>query len=60
MIKLDPKLYKKGSYEFGVEGWRAWERVKQRDASISGWFPMWGLTLVGLVSLNDPPRIGVP
>ena len=21
-----------------------------------GWFPMWGLTLVGLVSLNDPPR----
>lgn len=24
-----------------------------------GWFPMWNLTLVGLVSLNDPPRVGV-
>ena len=23
---------------------------------MKGWFPMWGLTLVGLVSLNDPPR----
>jgi P-type E1-E2 ATPase len=21
-----------------------------------GWFPMFGLTLVGIVSLNDPPR----
>jgi sodium/potassium-transporting ATPase subunit alpha len=20
---------------------------------------MWGLTLIGLVSLNDPPRVGV-
>ena len=30
--------------------------VKERDESIPGWFPMHGLTLVGLVSLNDPPR----
>ena len=60
MIKLDPKQYKKGSYDFGVEGWRTWEKVKKHDPSIAGWFPMWDLTLVGLVSLNDPPRNGVP
>jgi sodium/potassium-transporting ATPase subunit alpha len=33
--------------------------VKELDPSIKGWFPMWNLTLVGLVSLNDPPRPGV-
>jgi sodium/potassium-transporting ATPase subunit alpha len=26
------------------------------DPNIKGWFPMHNLTLVGLVSLNDPPR----
>jgi magnesium-transporting ATPase (P-type) len=25
-----------------------------------GWFPMFNLTLVGLVALNDPPRPSVP
>ena len=27
-----------------------------QEKGIKGWFPMFGLTLVGLVSLNDPPR----
>jgi len=30
--------------------------VKERDPTIPGWFPMHNLCLVGLVSLNDPPR----
>ncbi len=30
--------------------------MKERDPSIKGWFPMFNLTLLGLVSLNDPPR----
>jgi sodium/potassium-transporting ATPase subunit alpha len=34
--------------------------VKERDTSIKGWFPMYNLTLVGLISLNDPPRVTVP
>jgi sodium/potassium-transporting ATPase subunit alpha len=33
--------------------------VKERDPLIQGWFPMFNLTLVGIVSLNDPPRPGV-
>jgi sodium/potassium-transporting ATPase subunit alpha len=31
-----------------------------RDESIRGWFPMYNLTLVGIISLNDPPRVTVP
>ena len=30
--------------------------VTKNEGSIPGWFPMHNLTLVGLVSLNDPPR----
>ena len=33
---------------------------KEKDDSIKGWFPMYHLTLVGIVSLNDPPRLTVP
>jgi len=56
-IHLNPEIYKKNpSYEFGTEFWKSWRNVKVRDPAIAGWFPMWGLTLVGLVSLNDPPR----
>jgi sodium/potassium-transporting ATPase subunit alpha len=50
---------KSPQYEFDVKGWKKWKDVKERDTSIKGWFPMWNLTLVGLVSLNDPPRPGV-
>lgn len=30
--------------------------MKAKDPQVPGWFPMNDLTLVGLVSLNDPPR----
>jgi|LauGreDrversion4_2_1035121.scaffolds.fasta_scaffold507617_2 magnesium-transporting ATPase (P-type) len=55
--KLDPKKYKKDpAYLFDVKNWKSWKEVREFDAGVKGWFPMWGLTLVGVVSLNDPPR----
>jgi sodium/potassium-transporting ATPase subunit alpha len=54
---LEPAIYtKEPTYPFDVKEWKKWMAVKERDPSIPGWFPMYGLTLVGLVSLNDPPR----
>ena len=54
---LEPSIYTKSlSYEFDVKTWKQWKDVKSRDSNIPGWFPMFGLTLVGLISLNDPPR----
>ncbi|CDW80621.1 k antiporter p-type alpha subunit family protein [Stylonychia lemnae] len=56
-LELDPKIYKKNpKYQFDVKNWKQWQHVKDRDSSIQGWFPMFNLTLVGIVSLNDPPR----
>lgn len=55
--KLEPNIYtKEPAYPFDVKGWKKWKDVMERDESIKGWFPMFNLTLVGLVSLNDPPR----
>jgi magnesium-transporting ATPase (P-type) len=56
--QLEPEIYSKTSppYPFDVKGWKKWKDVRERDPSIKGWFPMFGLTLIGLVSLNDPPR----
>jgi len=55
--KLDPKIFKKDpAYPFDVKNWKSWKEVREFDSGINGWFPMWNLTLVGLVSLNDPPR----
>jgi hypothetical protein len=54
-IDLDPEHFKR-DYEFCCDGWKAWENVKVRDPAIEGWFPMWNLTLVCILSLNDPPR----
>lgn len=57
---LETDIYTKSpGYEFDVKNWKNWSAVKERDESIKGWFPMYNLTLVGLVSLNDPPRPGV-
>jgi sodium/potassium-transporting ATPase subunit alpha len=57
---LESDIYTKTpGYEFDVKNWKSWSSVKERDSSIKGWFPMYNLTLVGLVSLNDPPRVGV-
>jgi len=54
--ELDPALFKKGQ-KFDTKTWADWEpNNKSYTADIPGWFPMHGLTLVGLVSLNDPPR----
>lgn len=58
--ELEPEYYQKDpAYEFDVKGWKKWKDVRERDPNIKGWFPMFNLTLVGLVSLNDPPRPGV-
>ena len=58
---LEPELYPidRNPYQFDVKGWKNWKEVKERDSSIEGWFPMFGLTLIGLISLNDPPRPNV-
>jgi len=59
-FRLDPKIFSKNpAYEFDVANWKKWMDVRERDPSIHGWFPMYNLTLVGVVSLNDPPRVGV-
>lgn len=49
--------YKK-DYQFDTKDWAKWDGVVTADSMSkpAGWFPMFGLTLVGLVSLNDPPR----
>lgn len=55
--QLEPEIYTKNPpYPFDVKGWKKWRDVQERDPKITGWFPMYNLTLVGLVSLNDPPR----
>ena len=54
---LDPNIFAKDSgYLFDVKKWKSWKEVREYDSAILGWFPMFNLTLVGLVSLNDPPR----
>lgn len=58
--KLEPEIYKKDpAYRFDVKGWKSWKDKSEYDPTIPGWFPMYNLTLVGLVSLNDPPRLKV-
>jgi len=55
--KLDPARFTKDpKYMFDVKRWKTWREVREFDSSIAGWFPMYDFTLVGLVSLNDPPR----
>lgn len=53
--KLDPKRFTKDPvYKFDVISWKRWP-----NESATGWFPMNDLTLIGIVSLNDPPRPSV-
>lgn len=60
---LDASRYPKDSYKFDVKTWKNWglDMKKQQSdyADVEGSFPMHGLTLVGVVSLNDPPRLKV-
>ena len=51
--KLHPNKYNK-NYQFDVINWKRWA-----NESAPGWFPMTDLTLIGVVSLNDPPRPAV-
>jgi len=56
---LDPAEYSKADF-FDTKGWSKWKDVKEKpQIALKGWFPMWNLEFVGLVSLNDPPRKGV-
>ena len=64
--KLDLPIAKFGAsknYNFDIKNWKSWGLDKNRVPSdydnVEGSFPMHNLTLVGLVSLNDPPRVGV-
>jgi len=51
-FKLDPSRFTKDpAYPYNIKDWKQPD-FKDRD----GYFPMTGLQLVALVSLNDPPR----
>ena len=47
-------------YKFDVKNWKQWGLDPNSSANnysnVQGSFPMHDLTLVGIVSLNDPPR----
>lgn len=60
--ELETDIYNKSDklgdsgYPFDVIGWKAWSDVKEHTYAVQGWFPMWDFSLIGLCSLNDPPR----
>jgi sodium/potassium-transporting ATPase subunit alpha len=59
-LSLDAEKYQKGGYNFDVKTWKSWgldpSLNSSQYANTPGSFPMHNLTLVGIVSLNDPPR----
>ena len=58
--RLPVEKYKKGKYEFDVKTWKKWglkvDQSQEDYERIEGSFPMHDLCLMGVVSLNDPPR----
>jgi len=58
--RLPNDKYKKGEYKFDVKNWKTWgadQKLKYEDyMNVEGSFPMHDLCLIGVVSLNDPPR----
>ena len=60
MCHLEPQRYN-DDYEFKMNYFKTYttEDLLNNNTSVPGYFPMHGLTFVGLVSLNDPPRFGV-
>lgn len=57
---LDERHFKKEPKPFfDVKGWSSWKEVRSYNPKILGWFPMWKLTFIGLVSLSDPPQPGI-
>jgi magnesium-transporting ATPase (P-type) len=60
-LRLDDPKYT-SDYQFDVKAWKAWglKAGGVADyADIEGSFPVHDLCLVGIVSLNDPPRTNV-
>lgn len=57
---LEPERYN-DQYEFKMSYFKTYtaEDVANNNTSVPGFFPMYGLTFIGLVSLNDPPRFRV-
>lgn len=62
-IDLDPRDFPKNNYPYATGTWASFGDDKPElldfrfdSQGKEGWFPMWNLTLVGVVSLNDPPR----
>jgi sodium/potassium-transporting ATPase subunit alpha len=53
---LDANLYPKDSHPFDVKTWKTWQEAEGVSDAYPGFFPMWDMSLIGLVSLNDPPR----
>jgi len=57
---LPASKYGRDSYQFDTKTWKEWGLDAKKRASdyenVPGSFPMHDLTLVGVVSLNDPPR----
>jgi len=60
-LKLDPSKFNKSTYEFDISGWKNNANLHKEmpKGNLNGWFPMYDLKLIGLVSLNDPPRPAV-
>lgn len=59
MCDLPADKYPRDGYQFDVKTWKNWGLKNKTVADYSdepGSFPMHDLTLVGVVSLNDPPR----
>lgn len=59
-LHLDPEVFTKNPpYPFDVKKWKDWPKdsLFENNSDVPGWFPMYNLTLVGVVSLNDPPRV---
>jgi sodium/potassium-transporting ATPase subunit alpha len=58
--RLDAGKYSKTGYAFDTKTWKQWGLDPKQSAadyaSVAGSFPMHDLVLVGIVSLNDPPR----
>jgi len=61
--RLPNDKYKKGQYKFDVKNWKSWGADPKKHledyANVEGSFPMHDLCLIGVVSLNDPPRLQV-
>jgi len=61
--RLPAEKYPKANYEFDIKTWKSWGSDPKLSLShyedVDGHFPMHDLCLIGVVSLNDPPRLQV-